>query len=89
MSCFHLHRIRYFVNFTVNITYIYIHKLYTETDIGKAHAITCHEGAHRGVQVQLCSFFNLGTSWGGWLTLRPSRFTPGNNTGHIVLGGTQ
>ena len=28
-----------------------------------------------GVQVQLCSFFNLGARWCGWLTPRPDHFT--------------
>ena len=29
-----------------------------------------------GVEVELYSFFNLGTRWGGWSTPRPGRFTP-------------
>ena len=32
------------------------------------------------MQVQLYSFFNLGTRWVGWLTLHPGRFTPGKET---------
>ena len=30
--------------------------------------------AQRGVEVQLHSFFNLGTTWGGWSTPRPDHF---------------
>ena len=33
---------------------------------------------------QLYSFFNLCTRWGGWLTPRPGRFTPGNDAVPIV-----
>jgi hypothetical protein len=35
--------------------------------------------AQRGAEVYLYSFFNLGTTWGGWSTPLPRRFTPGLN----------
>jgi hypothetical protein len=37
-----------------------------------------------GVEVQLYSFCNLGARWGGWLTPRPGRFTPGKDPVQIV-----
>ena len=39
---------------------------------------------HKGVDVYLYSFFNLGTRWGGWSTSRPIRFTPGKDPVPIV-----
>jgi len=33
---------------------------------------------------QLYSFFNLGARWGGWLTPRLGRFTPGKNPVRIA-----
>jgi len=35
--------------------------------------------AHRGGEVYLYSFFNLGARWGGWSTPRPGRSTPGKD----------
>ena len=40
----------------------------------------------------LYSYFNLGARWGGWLTPRPGRFTPGKETRYPIyrlLGGPQ
>ena len=45
-----------------------------------------------GVEVQLHSFFNLNSRWGGWSTPRPGRFTPGKDTRFPLyrrLGGPQ
>jgi hypothetical protein len=36
------------------------------------------------VEVLLCSYFNLGSRWGGWLTPRPGRFSPGSDLVPIV-----
>ena len=36
--------------------------------------------AHRGVEVDLYSFFNLGARWGGWSMSCPGRFTPREDT---------
>ena len=36
--------------------------------------------SHRGVEVQLYSFFNLGVRWGRYSTPRPGRFTPRKKT---------
>jgi hypothetical protein len=33
----------------------------------------------RREKVELSSFFNLGTRWGGWLSPPPGRFTPRND----------
>jgi hypothetical protein len=44
------------------------------------------------VELQLYSFFNLGARWGGWLTPRPGRFTPGQEIRYPFyrrLGGPQ
>ena len=46
----------------------------------------------RGTEMQLYSFFNLGTWWGGWSTPRPGRFTPRKQTLFPLdrkLGGPQ
>ena len=46
----------------------------------------------RGVDVQLCSFFNLGTIWRGWSRPRSGRFFPGKETQYSLyrrLGGPQ
>jgi hypothetical protein len=32
--------------------------------------------AHRGGEVQIYSFFNLGATWSGWSTPIPGRFIP-------------
>ena len=39
---------------------------------------------HRGVEVQLYCFFNLGARWGGWSSAHPDRFTPGKELVPIV-----
>ena len=47
--------------------------------------------SQRGVEVQLCSFLNLGARC-GWLTPRPGRLTPGKETQYPLyrrLGGLQ
>lgn len=40
--------------------------------------------AQRGVEVQLHTFFNLGTTWSGWSTPHPSQFTSGRETRHLL-----
>ena len=43
-------------------------------------------------KVKVYSFFNFGDRWGGWLTPRPGRFTPGKETRYPLyrrLGGPQ
>jgi len=40
--------------------------------------------AQKGSRGKLYSFFNLGARGGGWSTLRPGRFTPGNDPVLIV-----
>jgi hypothetical protein len=46
--------------------------------------MTCHEDTEREKTIDLLSFFNLGTGWGGWLTPLLGRFTPGNDPVLIV-----
>ena len=48
--------------------------------------------AQRGSRGTLCSFFNLGTRWGGWSTPRPGRTLPPGKTRYPScrrLGGPQ
>jgi hypothetical protein len=47
--------------------------------------------AQRGVEVYLCSFFNLGARRGGWPTSRSDRITPGKTRYPLYrrLGGPQ
>jgi hypothetical protein len=55
---------------------------------GNVRHVTGHEGADRGVEVLLYSFFNLGAGWGAWLTPRPGRVTsPGKRHGTLCTGG--
>jgi len=42
---------------------------------GKVRPVTGHEG-RKGVEVQLCCFFNVDARWGGWSTTLSGRFTP-------------
>jgi hypothetical protein len=44
----------------------------TDTAVSLKH----NKGNRGGVGVELCSFFNLGPRWGGWLRPHPGRFTP-------------
>jgi hypothetical protein len=40
--------------------------------------------AQGAVELYLYSYFNLDLRWGGWLTPRPGRFTPGKDPVPIV-----
>ena len=40
--------------------------------------------AQRGVEVQLHSFFNLGTAWCGWSMPHPGHFTSGIGTRYLL-----
>jgi len=51
---------------------------------GKVHPVTCLEGTG-GVEIELCSFFNLGLDLGGWLMPHPGRFAPGNDPLPMIL----
>jgi hypothetical protein len=42
----------------------------------KVYPVTCLDGRSRGIALL---FLNFGTRWGGGLTLRPGRITPGND----------
>lgn len=50
---------------------------------GKVYPVTCLEGT--GVEIELCSFFNLGLDGGGWLIPHPDHFTPGNDQLPMIL----
>jgi hypothetical protein len=48
--------------------------------------------AQGGIDVELYSFFNLGTRWGGWSAPYPGRFTPRKETSFLFyrrLGGPE
>jgi len=71
--------------FTSYISYLGLQlswiKKATKIMVKKLHPTTSserNEWGGGGVEVQLYSYFNLGTRLGGWLTSRPGRFTPGN-----------
>jgi len=42
--------------------------------------------AYKGVEMWLCSFFNLYDNLGGWSTPRPGRFTTGKKYGNHLTG---
>jgi hypothetical protein len=55
-----------------------------------SHFLNRPRRSRGGVEVQLHSFFNLGTRWGGLSTSRPGRFTPRKENGYPLyrrLGG--
>jgi hypothetical protein len=65
---------------------------YRNNKKGKVPPITGHECPRREVEVWLYSFFNPVARWGGWLTPRSGRFTPGKETLYPLyrrLGGPQ
>ena len=49
---------------------------------GKVHQA---RAAQRGSRGMLYSCFNLGARWGGLLTLRPARFTPGKESPLLIV----
>ena len=51
--------------------------------LNKVHSRKIHEGPDE-LDVQLYSFFNLGLRSGGWLTPRPRRLTPGQETQYLL-----
>jgi hypothetical protein len=54
---------------------------------GKVRPRIGYEDPKESLGARIYYFFNLGARWGGWLTPRFSRFTPGKEIGAPFIGG--